>query len=164
MTFTCFPEPVTSSGHLSLLHLGDESMLHALTCVFSHYCQLFPGFHCHIINFVTYGGLTAFLSHSKSPISSSCLYFASAFLCTGLFVSLLWVMYLSWVLESQLPWAHPKFAYCVPHVFKSHYVPLAIFTLTTCCYQQKSEPQQQNSRNQHVLIRVVTVHAWIIAI
>ena len=112
-TSTCFLEPVTSSGHLGPFHLSDESMLHALTCVFSHYCQLFPGFHCHIIKFVTCASFTAFSSHSKSPVGSLHLYFASAFLCTGLFASLLRVTHLSQVLESQLPWAHPEFAYHV---------------------------------------------------
>ena len=34
MTTTCFPEPATSSGHLAPFHLGDESAIRTLTCVF----------------------------------------------------------------------------------------------------------------------------------
>src|SRR6266700_1106857 len=29
-TSTCYPEPATSSGHLGLLHLGDESVIRPL--------------------------------------------------------------------------------------------------------------------------------------
>jgi len=41
-TSTCFPEPATSSGHLGLLHLGDESVIRPLTCVLPHHCQHLP--------------------------------------------------------------------------------------------------------------------------
>jgi len=70
-TSTCFLEPATSSGHLGPFHLGDESEFRPLNARFTHHCQLFPGFHCHII---ICGSFTAFLSHSKSPIGSSCLF------------------------------------------------------------------------------------------
>jgi len=70
-TSTCLPEPATSSGHPSLLHLGDESEFQPLNAHFTHHCQLFPSFHCHII---ICGSFTAFLSHSKSPVGSSHLF------------------------------------------------------------------------------------------
>ena len=77
MTSTCFLEPVTSLGHLSLLHLGDESVLCTLTCVFPHYCQHFPQ------------SLTATSSVLlvTSQVLSSPLGFLHLFLCLHLCIS-----------------------------------------------------------------------------
>jgi len=52
-TSTCLPEPVTSSGHPSLLHLGDESVIRNFNV---HLISPLPAFHCHIISLWGYFG------------------------------------------------------------------------------------------------------------
>jgi len=81
-TSTCFPEPATSSGHLGLLHLGDESALCTLTRVFSHHCQHFPSSLPHHQPVGLFLVLLKFSSRFRSSVGFSCL-FSSLRLCVS---------------------------------------------------------------------------------
>ena len=112
ITITCLPEPATSSGHPSLLHLGDESALYTLTCVFSHHCQHFPEVPLpHHQLFWSSSNSRAALEASSAPHVIS----ASVFLCLRLCVQVYLRSYskstrLFRVFEPQLPQVHPVFS------------------------------------------------------
>ena len=82
MTSTCFLKPATSSGHLGPFHLGDESVLHTLTHIFSHHCQHLPSSLPHHQPVGLFSVLLKFSSCFRSPIS-----FSHLLLCLRLCVS-----------------------------------------------------------------------------
>jgi len=144
-TSTCFPEPATSLGHLGLLHLGDESEFWPLNAHFTPALSTFPRFSLphHRSQAVNIASTTCASVTALSPMSQRLPASTSVYLRVPAPTSE------SQVLESRLPRAHTSFSHRIHRVFESHYAPPAIFTLATCRYRQKSEPQQQNSRKRH---------------
>ena len=129
-TPTCFPEPATSSGHLSLLHLGDESVIRPLDMCFTSLLSAFPQLTATSSSFGTLSSSLAILG----ALLAFHIYFR---VCVSASTSCICVLrphhrVLSLSKSSQVP------SHCVSCLLMFLASP-AIFTLATCHHQPKSK-------------------------